>query len=84
MGRQNIGAGLAVVRQANPREEIRRQRVFAWVVTALLLGSSPHLSRWLVVDGQSRAKSKLQIHMAFALRAHNLVIPSRNRLSDQE
>lgn len=51
---------LKVVRQANPREDIRRQRVFAWVVTALLLSSSPHLSRWLVViHGQAKAKSKL-------------------------
>lgn len=52
---------LKVVRQANPREDIRRQRVFAWVVTALLMSSSPHLSRWLVVvHGQAKAKSKLR------------------------
>ena len=52
---------LKVVRQANPREDIRRQRVFAWAVTALLMSSSPLLSRWLVVvDGEAMAKSKLR------------------------
>jgi len=52
---------LAVVRQANPREDIRRQRVFAWAVTALLICASPLLSHWLtVVAGPAKATSKLR------------------------
>ncbi len=52
---------LKVVRQANPHEDIRRQRVFAWAVTALLFCGSPLLSRWLtVIDGPAKATSKLR------------------------
>lgn len=40
---------LKVVRQANPREDIRRQRAFAWAVTALIFCKSPLLSKWIMV-----------------------------------
>ncbi len=56
---------MEVVRQGNPTEDIRRLRVFAWAVTALLICGSPLLSQWLTViagvlprlstgDGQGR------------------------------
>lgn len=52
---------LNVVRQSNPREDLRRQRVFAWAVTALLISSSALVSRWLtVVTGPAKATSKLR------------------------
>ena len=52
---------LGVVRQANPREDVRRQQVFAWAVTALLICGSPLLSRWLtVMTGSAKATSKLR------------------------
>lgn len=40
---------LNTVRQANPREDLRRQRVFAWAVTALVICGSPLVSLWLTV-----------------------------------
>jgi hypothetical protein len=50
-----------VLRQALPREDIRRQRTFAWAVVALVLCGSPLLSRWICVIGdQTKAKSKLR------------------------
>lgn len=52
---------LGVVRQANPQEDARRQRVFAWAVTALLICGSPLLSKWLtVMEGPAKATSKLR------------------------
>lgn len=52
---------LGVVRQANPQEDIRRQRVFAWAVTALLMCESPLLSKWLtVIEGSALATSKMR------------------------
>ena len=52
---------LKVVRQANPREDIRRQRAFAWAVTALIFCKSPLLSKWImVVSGPAKAKSKVR------------------------
>jgi hypothetical protein len=52
---------LRVVRQANPHENYRRQRVFAWAVTALVVCGSPLLSKWLtVISGKAKAKSKLR------------------------
>lgn len=52
---------LGVVRQANPREDVRRQAVFAWAVTALLICGSPLLSQWLtVIAGTAKATSKLR------------------------
>mgnify|MGYP000873751010 CR=1 FL=1 len=52
---------LKTVRQTNPREDIRRQRVFAWGVAALLITTSPLLSQWsMVVTGRVKAKSKLR------------------------
>lgn len=52
---------LGVVRQANPTEDLRRQRVFAWAVTALLICGSPLLSKWLtVMAGPAQATSKLR------------------------
>ncbi len=52
---------LKTVRQASPQEDIRRQRVFAWAVTALLICGSPLLSQWLtVVAGPAKATSKLR------------------------
>jgi Transposase DDE domain len=50
-----------VVRQANPQEDIRRQRVFAWAVTALLICGTPLVSQWLtIVAGPAKASSKLR------------------------
>ena len=47
---------LKVVRQANPQEDLRRQRVFAWAVTALLICGRPLLSLWLtVIAGPAKA-----------------------------
>jgi len=52
---------LGVVRQANPQEDVRRQRVFAWGVTAMLMLCTPLLSQWLtVVEGRAKAQSKLR------------------------
>lgn len=52
---------MKVIRQANPREDLRRQKAFAWAVTALLICGSPLLSRWLtVVAGPAKATSKLR------------------------
>lgn len=52
---------LDVVRQANPNEDVRRQRVFAWAVTALLICGNPLLSQWLtVIAGPAKATSKLR------------------------
>lgn len=52
---------MQTVRQANPSEDVRRQRVFAWAVTALLICGSPLLSKWLtVITGPAKAKSKLR------------------------
>ena len=52
---------LGVVRQANPQEDHRRQKVFAWAVTALLICGSPLLSQWLtVIEGSALAASKLR------------------------
>lgn len=52
---------LKVVRQGNPQEDIRRQRAFAWAVTALLICGSPLLSQWLtIIAGPAKAKSKLR------------------------
>lgn len=41
---------LKMVRQATPQEDLRRQRVFAWAVTALLVCGSPLSNKWLAVD----------------------------------
>jgi hypothetical protein len=50
---------LSVVRQANPEEDLRRQRVFAWAVTALLISGRPLVSLWLtVIAGPAKATSK--------------------------
>jgi hypothetical protein len=52
---------LKVLRQALPREDIRRQRTFAWALVGLLLCGGPLLSQWItVVAGQTKAKSKLR------------------------
>ena len=52
---------MGVVRQANPQEDVRRQRVFAWGVTAMLMLCTPLLSQWLtVVEGRAKAQSKLR------------------------
>jgi len=52
---------LKVVRQANPREDVRRLRVFAWAVAALTISGSPLLSQWLtVLAGPAKATSKLR------------------------
>ena len=52
---------LGVARQGHPQEDIRRQRVFAWAVTALLICGSPLLSQWLtIVAGPAKATSKLR------------------------
>lgn len=52
---------MKVVRQANPTEDVRRQRVFAWAVTALLICGSALLSQWLtVMTGSAKATSKLR------------------------
>jgi Transposase DDE domain len=52
---------LNVVRQADPQEDLRRQRVFAWAVVALIYCASPLLSRWLtIVAGPAKATSKLR------------------------
>lgn len=52
---------LKFVRQGNPQEDLRRQRVFAWAVTALIVSGSPLLSLWLtVVTGPAKAASKLR------------------------
>ena len=52
---------MGVVRQANPQEDVRRQRVFAWGVTAMLMLCTPLLSQWLtVVEGRANAQSKLR------------------------
>jgi len=57
---------LKVVRQANPREDLRRQRSFAWAVTALLFCASPLLSHWItVVAGSAKAKSKMRRFLRF-------------------
>jgi hypothetical protein len=40
---------MKTVRQANPTEDVRRQRVFAWAVTALLICGSPLLGKWQAV-----------------------------------
>lgn len=49
---------LAQVRQANPREDLRRQRVFAWAVTAVILTGSVSLGRWTsVIVSPARAAS---------------------------
>lgn len=52
---------MEVVRQGNPTEDIRRLRVFAWAVTALLICGSPLLSQWLtVITGVAKATSKMR------------------------
>ncbi len=52
---------MEVVRQGNPTEDIRRLRVFAWAVTALLICGSPLLSQWLtVIAGSVKATSKMR------------------------
>lgn len=52
---------MEVVRQANEQEDVRRLRVFAWAVTALLICGSPLLSQWLtVIEGPAKATSKLR------------------------
>lgn len=52
---------LSTVRKANPREDLRRQRVFAWAVTALIIRGSTLLSLWLtVIESQAKATSTLR------------------------
>jgi hypothetical protein len=52
---------LKTLRQALPREDIRRQRTFAWAVVGLLLCGSPLLSAWItVVASDTKATSKLR------------------------
>lgn len=52
---------LNAVRQANPREDLRRQRVFAWAVTALVICGSPLVSLWLtVIVSPAKATSTLR------------------------
>ena len=47
------------VRQGCPREDLRRLRVFAWSVTALLLTSHVSLTGWaLVIAGDTKAASR--------------------------
>lgn len=49
---------LQQVRQANPREDLRRQRVFAWAVTAVILTGCVSLGAWTgVVATSAKAAS---------------------------
>ncbi len=49
---------LRCVRQANPREDHRRQRAFAWAVAAVILTGSASLGQWIdVVVTPARAAS---------------------------
>jgi len=45
---------LKVVRQANPREDVRRLRVFAWAVAALTISGSPLLIGDWTTPGRPR------------------------------
>lgn len=50
---------LRYARQANPREDLRRQRVFAWAVTAVILTGCVSLTRWTnVVVSPATASSR--------------------------
>ena len=50
---------LKQVRKGNPREDLRRQRVFAWSVTALLMLGKTNLTRWaMVLNGETQAMSR--------------------------
>lgn len=52
---------LAVVRKGNPREDRRRQCVFAWLVTGMLMAESVSLPRLsLVIGGDTQASSRLR------------------------
>lgn len=52
---------MKVVRQANPKEDLRRQNVFAWAVTALLFRGTVSLPEWItVMSGPAKASSKLR------------------------
>jgi len=49
------------VRQANRREDHRRQRVFAWAVTALILTGCVSLAQWVpMVATRAKAASTLR------------------------
>jgi len=57
---------MKLVRQANPREDRRRQCVFAWAVTALLTRGNVSLAEWITVPtGRAKASSKLRRFMRF-------------------
>lgn len=59
------------VRQANPREDIRRQRAFAWAVAAVILTGKVSLTRWvLVVISKATADSTLRRLWRFLNNRH--------------
>ena len=52
---------LLAVRKANPDEDPRRQRVFAWAVAGLLLEKSIHLTVWALVIASAAKDQPLAV-----------------------
>jgi len=62
---------LLAVRKANPDEDPRRQRVFAWAVAGLLLEKSIHLTVWaLVIASAAKAASRVRRLRRFLANPH--------------
>ena len=67
---------LLAVRKANPDEDPRRQRVFAWAVAGLLLEKSIHLTVWaLVIASAAKAASRVRRLRRFLANPHVNVRP---------